>query len=378
MHTERWDAAPPDDDAGQSERDALTDGSATGDRLPAVIGGDRVPARLTPDIAATEPVLIIPGTGVPFGPTLAPPLRHTRRAHTFVGIVALVAIVATAVLAGPLAVAATHGVGPFRALANAIAMPPPPDYVLYRVRPGDTFESIARHFGEPVGGIFELNHFYAGQEPQTGQVIRVSTHPDFGATYTPPPLIVGNGGPGITAVNVIGNCLFCSAGGWTNGPNAPCPPEGLAPLVDITRFGLIPPDPGSRWVRGYTWYHNGIDMTTGTFGSPILAAQTGVVIFAGWDPFGAGFSVKINHCGGLATSYSHMEKLLVSVGQAVLQGQVIGLQGSTGNSTGTHLHLMTWWNNAPFDPLCAYGTLDGTTWSAHYGGCPTPQASPGA
>jgi murein DD-endopeptidase MepM/ murein hydrolase activator NlpD len=133
---------------------------------------------------------------------------------------------------------------------------------------------------------------------------------------------------------------------------------------------LINPNPNSHWVRGYTWYHSGVDISTGQYGTPVIAAQSGQVIFSSWDPNGGGYSVKVNHCWGLATSYSHMEKILVSLGQYVNIGQVVGLQGSTGNSTGPHVHFMTWWNNNPFDPLCAYGSIDGVSSSSHYGGCP--------
>ena len=145
-----------------------------------------------------------------------------------------------------------------------------------------------------------------------------------------------------------------STGGWTNGAGKPCDPAALQPTIVPTRFALANPNPGSTWVRGFTWYHNGIDITSGSAGTPLYAADVGVVIFAGWDPYGGGYTVKIDHCGGLATSSCHMQQLLVTLGQVVQAGQEIGLQGMTGDATGPHLHFMTWWDNTPFDPLCVY------------------------
>ena len=68
-------------------------------------------------------------------------------------------------------------------------------------------------------------------------------------------------------------------------------------------------------------------------------AQAGEVIWAGWDVGGLGWSVKINSCNGIATVYGHMEKLLVKVHDMVGPGYTVGLEGSTGWSTGPHLHI---------------------------------------
>lgn len=86
--------------------------------------------------------------------------------------------------------------------------------------------------------------------------------------------------------------------------------------------------------------HKGIDIAwSGIAGTPVKAVKSGTVIFAGWDTTGGGNTVMINH-GGLATCYAHMRSLpLVKTGQQVSQGQVIGYVGTTGNSTGNHLHF---------------------------------------
>ena len=118
-------------------------------------------------------------------------------------------------------------------------------------------------------------------------------------------------------------------------------------------YQLKSPNWGAYWVRGFTWYHNGVDLAANE-GNPIHAAQSGQVIWAGWDVGGLGWSVKINHCNHVSTVYGHMEKLEVTVGQIVLVGDVIGLEGSTGWSTGPHLHFMVEWNNEPIDPMSYY------------------------
>lgn len=101
---------------------------------------------------------------------------------------------------------------------------------------------------------------------------------------------------------------------------------------------------------GYRWgrLHAGMDIANGQ-GTPIRAAKAGTVILAGWNG-GYGNSVVIDHGGGFTTLYAHQSRLRVSEGQAVKQGQQVGDMGSTGNSTGSHLHFETRVNGDPRDP----------------------------
>ena len=95
---------------------------------------------------------------------------------------------------------------------------------------------------------------------------------------------------------------------------------------------------------GEITYHNGTDIAAPA-GTPILAAADGMVTIAnGLDPWGGsyGYHVKIDHGNGYETLYAHCSAICVTAGQQVSQGEVIGYVGSTGNSTGNHLHFEVW------------------------------------
>ena len=95
-------------------------------------------------------------------------------------------------------------------------------------------------------------------------------------------------------------------------------------------------------------FHEGTDFVAKT-GEPILAAAGGFVIFSG-SHYQYGNMIDIDHGNGLSTRYAHADKLLVNVGQLVLPGEKIALVGSTGRSTGPHLHYEIRMNNIPRNP----------------------------
>ena len=94
--------------------------------------------------------------------------------------------------------------------------------------------------------------------------------------------------------------------------------------------------------------HTGLDIATST-GTPIVAAASGKVTFAGWKG-SYGNMIVITHSNGVQTYYAHCQKLLASVGTTVSQGQRIATVGSTGNSTGPHLHLEVRVNGVAYNP----------------------------
>ena len=101
-------------------------------------------------------------------------------------------------------------------------------------------------------------------------------------------------------------------------------------------------------ILGYARMHRGIDMRA-SYGTPILAVADGSVARAGWAG-GYGRQVRLNHASGLSTSYSHMSRIAVQPGAHVRQGQVIGYIGTSGLSTGPHLHFETYRNGATVNP----------------------------
>ncbi len=145
-----------------------------------------------------------------------------------------------------------------------------------------------------------------------------------------------------------------SAAGARAGAAVGAPRAAADPGTDgrVSGMGLIWPlrgpvtSPfGSRWGR----MHTGIDISGGT-GTPIRAAKAGTVIFAG-SMGGYGNTVVINHGGGFSTLYAHQSRLGTGNGASVGQGQVIGYVGSTGHSTGSHLHFETRVGGSPQNPM---------------------------
>ena len=92
---------------------------------------------------------------------------------------------------------------------------------------------------------------------------------------------------------------------------------------------------GMRW--GGSDFHPGIDIAN-DYDTPIVATADGVVTFAGYNSGGYGNMVDIDHGNGLTTRYGHAEEVVVEAGQAVRRGQIIAFMGSTGFSTGPHVH----------------------------------------
>jgi murein DD-endopeptidase MepM/ murein hydrolase activator NlpD len=132
-----------------------------------------------------------------------------------------------------------------------------------------------------------------------------------------------------------------SSGGGASSGSGAAPSSGFIWPVN----GPLTSPFGMRWGR----LHAGIDIGVG-FGTPIRAAAAGTVIYSGWLG-GYGNLVVIDHGSGLSTAYGHQQAVYVGQGAGVAQGDVIGEVGSTGNSTGPHLHFEVRVNGSPVDPL---------------------------
>ena len=144
-------------------------------------------------------------------------------------------------------------------------------------------------------------------------------------------------------------------------------PDGTMPAEGSSAQAATPlartPDAGSvsatgvwiwpasgRQTQPYRSWHKGVDIANHD-GGPILAADSGTVVIAGWDPSGYGNKVMLNHGNGYLTLYAHMSRIDVVNGQRVKRGDRLGMMGSTGRSTGTHLHFEIRTTKGNVDPL---------------------------
>ncbi len=123
----------------------------------------------------------------------------------------------------------------------------------------------------------------------------------------------------------------------------------------VTHGSMLWPVPICRNMsRGWKYGHYAIDICNGPVtvrNKPFIAADGGTVVFAGWNNGGYGYMVKIQHANGLQTLYAHCNELYVVTGQKVTRGQTLGLIGSTGRSSGPHLHFEVIKNGSRQNPL---------------------------
>jgi murein DD-endopeptidase MepM/ murein hydrolase activator NlpD len=123
--------------------------------------------------------------------------------------------------------------------------------------------------------------------------------------------------------------------------------------VEFTSGFGVRSDPFERGAA----FHPGIDLA-GAFGTPVYATADGTVLRAGWNSGGYGNMVEIDHGRGIATRYGHMSAILVRAGDHVSRGEQIGRMGSTGRSTGNHLHYEVRIDGRPVNPIPFMKTTD--------------------
>ncbi len=196
--------------------------------------------------------------------------------------------------------------------AGAVTTPAPsgPPGLTHRVQEGESLWDIARKYGVEVEDLVRANRLKDPDQLQVRQEL----------------LIPRTGTPGRSSTPVVSGGRVQRVFAW--------PAKG--PLT--SRYGR-------RWGRA----HEGIDIGL-RVGSPVRAAASGTVTFAGWG--GAyGYLVVIDHGGGVETRYAHNSRLLVRVGERVSQGDVIASSGNTGRATGAHLHFEVRQHGRALDPL---------------------------
>lgn len=193
--------------------------------------------------------------------------------------------------------------------------------VVHKVKKGDTVYSIAKNYNTDAQGIvdYPFNTFTNDEtfDLAVGQILIV---PDgvMPKPQAPPTQYFAQQTP--NAGTIVASGIFV----W--------PTQGV-----IT--------------QGFKWYHRAVDIAN-KMGTPILAADAGKVTVAGWpDNVGYGNRVMIDHGNSYLTLYGHMSKILVTAGQTVKRGDVIGLMGSTGRSTGPHCHFEIRLSGKTQDPL---------------------------
>jgi murein DD-endopeptidase MepM/ murein hydrolase activator NlpD len=210
--------------------------------------------------------------------------------------------------------------------ANALSSPdkiapgqtiriPPVSGVIHKIKQGDTVSSIAKKYTADSAKILAFNDLAdnAVLDPGTELIV-----PD--GTVAPAKTIAVKG----TAKAGFASSVTSTA-------------KRFAYLPDLGEF-FNAPATGFDW--GIIHGRNGVDIAN-SCGSPIYAAADGTADIAtgsGWNG-GFGKYIKIVHANGTETLYAHLSKLLISIGSVVTQGQQIGLMGTTGHSTGCHLHF---------------------------------------
>lgn len=257
-----------------------------------------------------------------------------------------------------------------QSVGTVVSAKPRNQIVDYRVRSGDTLKSIAAKFDISVNTIkwenkLASNRIKPGQvlkiPPVTGVVHKVKLGDNIykiAKKYgVDPQAIINfpfNDFQDLDTFSLkVGQFIYVPDGVIEN-KSRPLLARGRAGRTPI-RAGVkgnsnfIWPTSGVITQRA-SWYHMAIDIANRR-APPVIAADSGNIIYAGCIRYGYGCHVVIDHNNGYKTLYAHLQKIYVKVGQAVRQGQQLGQMGSTGRSTGTHLHFEIRFHNVKLNPL---------------------------
>jgi murein DD-endopeptidase MepM/ murein hydrolase activator NlpD len=241
----------------------------------------------------------------------------------------------------------------------------------YNVQPGDSLYTIGNQFKvsidalKYINGLTDSSVLSIGQEitipPISGLIHKVESGDTLGSIATKydvaPQAIADFNYILDTSKLAIGTELVIPGGKIPEIPlpviYVPSSSYGTEGKVKPNKNFCVWPTTVRIITQYYSWYHNGVDLASPSNSGmpPLLACSTGTVVRAGWDPFGLGLHVRIDHGNGFETVYGHMSRLDVSYGDKVGRGDRVGLMGSTGNSTGPHVHFMVKYNGVPLDPF---------------------------
>jgi len=254
--------------------------------------------------------------------------------------------------------------------STLVSIKPRGEIIEYQVRPGDTISTIAEKFGVSVDTIRWENDLKSVKDIKPGQTLRIlpvsgvrhkvkpgDTIYSIAKKYQVDPQVIVDW-PYNSFVNdetfalAVGQDLIIPDGiKPKETPTAPRPTYYAQIPGAGTGIGQFVWPTSGRISQGFAWYHKAIDIANKD-APDILAADGGTVILAGWvSPMAYGNHIIIDHGNGFATLYAHLSQIYVSVGQKVARGQAIGKMGSTGRSTGTHLHFEIRQNGSAQNPL---------------------------
>jgi murein DD-endopeptidase MepM/ murein hydrolase activator NlpD len=202
---------------------------------------------------------------------------------------------------------------------------PPVDGVIYTVRKGDTVARLATTYRSESEKIISYNRLGANEKLSPGMVLVIPN----GKPPPPPPPIRS-----APVKNLIAS------------PTANQLPGGklLWPLLGTSSNN-------GRYITQYfRWLHTGVDID-GDYSNPVVSSDAGLVQLVNYGRTGYGLQVVIDHENGIKTRYAHLSKILVEAGQRVERGQQVGVVGTTGRSTGTHIHYEVFVNGRRVNPL---------------------------
>jgi len=252
------------------------------------------------------------------------------------------------------------------------------EIIEYSVQVGDTVSSIASNFGITINTILWANNLSAYSLIRPGDTLtilpysglmytvksgdtisKIASAYDIEAEEIAKQNKLGEGGLKIGQKLILPGAKKINTSSVASAIRRNNSYTGVSVIKDLVKApaasskggSMVWPAVGYRITQYFSWRHNGIDIGN-KVGTAIYAAEAGTVEIArgGWNG-GYGNTILINHGGGKKTRYGHLSKLYVKAGEKVARGENIGAMGSTGRSTGPHLHFEIIINGTRYNPL---------------------------